>query len=753
MEWWSSTTVVLLLLTFSRLTDAQELNGAVRLTDGTTSNCGRVEVFYGGEWGTICDDNWTERDATVICKQLGYERGVQSFNEIEFGSCLGPIWLEDLSCSEFDNSVMDCSHNGWGMHNCTREDSVDVCCDPRPLSLPVRLTCPKCCNGTSCKTCPDKLHPDPSDCQAQETVAGIVEVQVGGVWGPISADGWDINEATVVCGQLGYPISFPSGASPPTVDDVCPNYTELFHPNTLGSGGDIVAVSGDECQQSNSEELLQLRQSFCHSFLQGLECSGRESQLLDCTMSGVEPQPNPSCRVAAVRCGFKPHYKCLPKQQRTYRTRGGAVPWCGRAEVKKNGEWGTICDDGFDALEGNIMCRRLGYGTVKTITGPGGYGRGAGKIHFTQIRCTGTEDRIEDCASTMGTQAEQCGHARDVGFECNTPDTSQCSNDTLYNVGMKEDGDHTYPVIRGESGWGVLCYNDTTPVVTREVGEVICRQTRRQFLTRISKTRRLTNYGGVQYNGTIHCTGTKLLLSECKVKLTSQSSCPGGYTTIECTSALADIVPDVDKLKSSLESFNAIQVHSMDSLQCAYEEGCLSPSATPRGNPRTVLRFDSLAWNWGLADFEPTAPRRDWQWHSCHNHYHSMEEFAHYNLLYASSQRKAAEGHKASFCLLDSRCSGGRRRHTDCYFGKQGISPNCGDLYGKTLECQWIDITGVPLGEYVLQVSLNPLRFGLESDYKNNQASCRIEIVEIYDRYTGRWQDRVQVRKCWLSDH
>ena len=32
------------------------------------------------------------------------------------------------------------------------------------------------------------------------------------------------------------------------------------------------------------------------------------------------------------------------------------------------------------------MCRRLGYGTVKTITGPGGYGRGAGKIHFTQIR-------------------------------------------------------------------------------------------------------------------------------------------------------------------------------------------------------------------------------------------------------------------------------------------------------------------------------------------------------------------------------
>ena len=70
----------------------------------------------------------------------------------------------------------------------------------------------------------------------------------------------------------------------------------------------------------------------------------------------------------------------------TYRMRGGAVPWLGRVEVKRNGEWGTICDDGFDVLDGNVMCRRLGYGTVKTISERGGYGRGAGKIHFSQIR-------------------------------------------------------------------------------------------------------------------------------------------------------------------------------------------------------------------------------------------------------------------------------------------------------------------------------------------------------------------------------
>ena len=48
--------------------------------------------------------------------------------------------------------------------------------------------------------------------------------------------------------------------------------------------------------------------------------------------------------------------------------------------------------------------------------------------------CTGSESRIEDCGSMRGQEAEQCGHKGDVGVECNTPDTSQCSEHVLYNV-------------------------------------------------------------------------------------------------------------------------------------------------------------------------------------------------------------------------------------------------------------------------------------------------------------------------------
>lgn len=60
---------------------------------------------------------------------------------------------------------------------------------------------------------------------------------------------------------------------------------------------------------------------------------------------------------------------------------------------------------------------------------------------------------------------------------------------------------------------------------------------------------------------------------------------------------------------------------------------------------------------------------------------------------------------------------------------------NCGDLYARHLDCQWIDITGVPSGRYLLRLMVNPDSLVAESDHENNELTCDLELVDGYYGY------------------
>ncbi|XP_054463769.1 galectin-3-binding protein A-like [Anoplopoma fimbria] len=116
---------------FGRQRNPVPQEGNVRLFggDGADGADGRVEIYHGGSWGTVCDDDWDLAEAQVVCRQLRFLGAVSVVIGKDYGKVSGPIWLDDLTCKGTENYLSACGFGSWGKTDCTHKEDVGVICE------------------------------------------------------------------------------------------------------------------------------------------------------------------------------------------------------------------------------------------------------------------------------------------------------------------------------------------------------------------------------------------------------------------------------------------------------------------------------------------------------------------------------------------------------------------------------------------------------------------------------------------------
>jgi hypothetical protein len=198
------------------------------------------------------------------------------------------------------------------------------------------------------------------------------------------------------------------------------------------------------------------------------------------------------------------------------------------------------------------------------------------------------------------------------------------------------------------------------------------------------------------------------------------------------------------------------------------ETDCAVVEGSTEAGTRRLLRFTYTTPNLGPGDLIVGAPADHLEWfefHPCHGHFH-FREYADYRLWtpegYEAWQALRAQnpdalsrdllkknraiasqmvvGEKQGFCVIDvipatsSPDYVGPAPGPGTYFScrsNQGISVGWADSYFfAQLDGQWIDVTDVAPGEYVLEAEVNPERLFVETNYRDNASAVPVTVSD-----------------------
>lgn len=680
---------------------------------------GRVEVFHQGEWGTVCDDDFSMEAANVVCQEAGFIGANGWAHSAKYGRGIGRIWLDNVHCRGSEQSLAECVSRGWGVSDCNHDEDVGVVCKETRLKGTPEFNVIETVHDNRLEDV--RLRPIlPAAKKRLPVTEGVVEVRYMGSWRHVCDENWSPRNSRVICGMMGFPAE----------------------------------RKVNRVLYRHFSERQQERPSF---LVHSLNCTGTESHITACQhdLLPLGAKAHNSCLAgmpAIVSCvpgpAFSPGVafkKIFKAEVPMVRLKGGAMTGEGRVEVQRGGEWGTVCDQRWNVVSASIVCRELGFGSAKEALMSGRMGQAMGPIHMAMVQCTGQERSIFDCphgnASDHG-----CGHHEDAAVRCHVPAMGFEKRIRLQGGRNRFEGRVEVLMDGGPNGtlhWGTVCSEGWGMLEA----SVACRQLglgyASMYLQETWYFEGSPLHDQVLMSG-VKCVGSEMSLQHCRHH-GAEIACRKGGARNAAGIICSEMAPDLVLNAPLVQVSSYLEDRPLHLLYCAAEEDCLAQSARRMNWPygqRRLLRFSSEIHNLGRADFRPKAGRHSWVWHECHRHYHSMEVFTHYDIL-STNGTKVAEGHKASFCLEDTDCQEGGQKVYECAnFGEQGITVNCHDTYRHDIDCQWVDVTDLKPGNYIFQVVLNPNYEVAETDFTNNAMKCNC-------KYDGH---RIWMYNCHVGD-
>ncbi|XP_061274005.1 antigen WC1.1-like [Bos javanicus] len=495
----------------------------IRLMTNGSSQCeGQVEMNISGRWRVLCASHWSLANANVVCRQLGCGVAISTPGGPHLVGRDDQISTVRFHCLGAESFLWSCPVTSLGGSDCSHGNTASVICSGNQTQV-----LPQCSDSLSEPTgsaASEESAPYCSDSRQLRLVdggghcAGRVEILDQGSWGTICDDGWDLDDAHVVCRQLGCgqalnattSAHFGAGSGPIWLDDLnctgkeshlwkcpsrgwgqhdcrhkqdagvicseflalrmvsedqqCAGWLEVFYNGTWGSvcrnPMEDITVSVI-CRQLGCGEsgtlntIVGLREGSRPQWVDGIRCRSTDTSLWQC----------PSDPWNYTSCSPKEEAYISCADSRQLRLVDGGGPCAGRVEILDQGSWGTICDDGWDLDDARVVCRQLGCGEALNAMGSAHFGAGSGPIWLDTLGCRGKESHVWKCPS-RGWRVHNCSHDNDAGLVCSgfvrlVGDDGPCSGRVEVRPGEDwtpvSDGNFTLPtaqVICAELGCG-----------------------------------------------------------------------------------------------------------------------------------------------------------------------------------------------------------------------------------------------------------------------------------------------------------